>query len=134
MLKLSKKADYSVQALMHMAAMPDGEAASARQIAVERGIPAELTAKLLQALARGGLCRSRQGARGGYELARRPERISLGEVLAAVDGPPALAECLDGNGGPCPHHPKCELSQPLNRVQDRLDRFFADITLAELLQ
>ncbi len=70
MLRLSKKADYALIAMKHLAIRPDAASASAREIAEQYDIPVELMAKVLQRLARRGLVTSHQGTRGGYRLAR----------------------------------------------------------------
>ena len=74
MLRLSKKADYALMAMKHLATRTDLASASAREIAEEYDIPVELMAKVLQRLARRGLLTSHQGTRGGYRLARGAER------------------------------------------------------------
>src|SRR5881398_325249 len=93
MLRLSKKADYALMALKHLATRTDLESASAREIAEAYDIPVELMAKVLQRLARRGLLSSHQGTRGGYELARRPAQISVADVIQAIDGPVTVTAC-----------------------------------------
>ena len=70
MLRLSKKADYALMAMKHLAMRPDAASASAREIAEQYDIPVELMAKVLQRLARRGLLTSHQGTRGGYRLSK----------------------------------------------------------------
>ena len=70
MLRLSKKADYGLIAMRHLALLPETLASSAREIAEQYDIPVELLAKVLQRLSRQGLLVSHQGTRGGYHLAR----------------------------------------------------------------
>ena len=64
MLRLSKKADYALMAMKHLATRTDVASASAREIAEQYDIPIELMAKVLQRLARRGLLTSHQGTRG----------------------------------------------------------------------
>ena len=70
MLRLSKKTDYALMAMKHLALLGDRGSSSAREIAEQYDIPVELMAKVLQRLARRKLLQSHQGTRGGYELAR----------------------------------------------------------------
>ena len=72
MLRLSKKADYALMAMKHLALRGDRGSSSAREIAEQYDIPIELMAKVLQRLVRRGLLASQQGTRGGYQLARPP--------------------------------------------------------------
>ena len=86
MFRLSKRADYGLIALKHLA-LHDSQAYSAPQIARTYNIPSELMAKVLQKLVRKGLLMSHSGPNGGYELARNADAISLIEVLEALEGP-----------------------------------------------
>ena len=87
MLRLSKKADYALIAMKHLAIRPDAASASAREIAEQYDIPVELMAKVLQRLARRGLLTSHQGTRGGYTLSRSKRSISVADIIQAIDGP-----------------------------------------------
>ena len=78
MLKLTKKADYALMAMKHLALRGDLGSSSTREMAEQYDIPIELLAKVLQRLVRRGLLASHQGTRGGYQLARTPARISVG--------------------------------------------------------
>ena len=87
MLRLSKKVDYALMAMKHLAGRPDAASASAREIAEQYDIPVELLAKVLQSLARRVLVTSLQGTRGGYRLARPTAQITVAEIIQAIDGP-----------------------------------------------
>jgi Rrf2 family protein len=93
MLRLSKKTDYALMAMKHLATHRDRGSSSAREIAEHYDIPIELLAKVLQRLVRGGLLVSQQGTRGGYQLARIPGQISVADVIQAIDGPVAVTAC-----------------------------------------
>src|SRR5262250_1120533 len=83
MLKLTKKADYGLIALKHLAVAERAGTASAKEIADAYGIPLPLLAKILQKLTKTGLLTSVPGSSGGYKLARQPEKISALEVIHA---------------------------------------------------
>ncbi|PYR93336.1 MAG: hypothetical protein DMF84_10120 [Acidobacteria bacterium] len=87
MLRLSKKADYALMAMKHLAVRTDVASASAREIAEQYDIPIELMAKVLQQLARRGLLTSHQGTRGGYQLSKPTTAISVADIIQAIDGP-----------------------------------------------
>ena len=93
MLRLSKKADYALMAMRHLALRSDAGSSSAREIAEQYDIPVELLAKVLQRLARRGLLTSHQGTRGGYILSRPASQISVADVIQAIDGPVAFTAC-----------------------------------------
>src|SRR5207248_4152138 len=98
MLRLSKKADYALISMKHLAQRGDRGSSSAREIAEQYDIPIELLAKVLQRLVRARLLESHQGTRGGYQLVRRPEQISVADVIQAIDGPVTVTACSSEEG------------------------------------
>src|SRR2546428_11973963 len=101
MLRLSKKADYALIAMKHLALRGDrGSQASSsvREIAGLYDIPIELMAKVLQKLVRRGLLASHQGTCGGYKLARVLTQISVADVIQAIEGPVIVIACSIDEG------------------------------------
>lgn len=130
MLRFSKKADYALMAMKHLAIDPPCHA-SARSIAQRYRIPLELLAKILQRLVRKGLLRSRHGIRGGYELARTPAAISVLEVLQAIDGPLTLTNCSDKDHR-CAQFRSCSVRDPLWQVRDRITNTLRTFSIFDL--
>lgn len=131
MLRLSKKADYALMAMRHLAMRADAGSSSAREIAEQFDIPVELLAKVLQRLTRTGLLASHQGTRGGYVLGRAASRISVADVIQAIDGPVAVTACGSGADS-CDQYEKCNIRDPLWRIKDRILSALADCTVQEL--
>src|ERR1700730_10587776 len=131
MLRLSKKADYALMAMKHLALRGDRGSSSAREIAEQYDIPIELMAKILQRLVRRGLLASHQGTRGGYQLARVPAQISVADVIQAIDGPVTVTACLTDDGA-CDQFAKCSVRDPLWRVRERIVAALDECTIAEL--
>jgi Rrf2 family protein len=98
MLRLTKKADYSLIALRHYAARRAEQstevAISAKELADCCGIPLPILSKLLQKLTKSGFLTAEYGTNGGYRLAVDPAKISILEVIRAIDGPIVLANCF----------------------------------------
>jgi Rrf2 family protein len=152
MLRLSKKADYALIAMKHLALGGDravgasiasitagdlsglgglGGSSSAREIAELYDIPIELMAKVLQRLVQRGLLASQQGTRGGYQLARSPQLISVADVIQAIDGPVTVTACSTEDGQ-CEQFAKCNVRDPLWRVRERILAALGECTIAEL--
>ena len=91
MLALTKKTDYAIIALAHMAQRQ--EMASAREISERFHIPLQLLMNILKSLCHGEVVRSTRGVKGGYSLAMRPEQISLDTIIRAVEGPVRFVQC-----------------------------------------
>src|SRR5512145_202190 len=102
MLKISKKADYALMALQHIASVQFGDITPGRvvntkEIAEEYNIPSELLAKVLQALAKSGVIESHNGPKGGYLLAHEAKTITIAQVLEAIEGPLGITDCSHDN-------------------------------------
>jgi Rrf2 family protein len=132
MLRLSKKADYALIAMKHLALRGDRGSSSAREIAGLYDIPIELMAKVLQRLVQRGLLASQQGTRGGYQLARAPLQITVADVIQAIEGPVTVTACSTDEGGQCEQFSKCNVRDPLYRVRDRILAALGECTIAEL--
>ena len=131
MLKLTKKADYGLMAMKHLAEHGRGAACSAKDIAESYGIPSEALAKILQRLVKAGLLISQHGTNGGYTLARSPETISAFEVIRAIDGPLFITSCITVRGE-CDQTDRCTIREPLRRVNDSIEQVLRSISISEM--
>lgn len=131
MLRLSKKADYALLSLRHLAAHADRGAVSTRELAESYDIPPELLAKVLQRLVRARLLESHQGTRGGYVLGRPAEAMSVAEVIQAIDGPLTVTACSEIDHS-CDQFSKCNIRDPLWRIKDRIVSALSSTSVAEL--
>ena len=135
MLKLTKKADYSLIALRHFAVRQreTGEAVSAKEVADTCGIPLPLLSKLLQKLGKSGFLISEQGTNGGYRLARQARLISALEVIRAIDGPIVLADCFTEHVA-CGHAGRCTVRKPLKRIHEAILGLLSSVSIEDMLQ
>jgi Rrf2 family protein len=131
MLKLTKKADYGLIALRHLAVARPRTSASAKDIADSYGIPLPLLSKVLQKLARGGLLISEQGTNGGYRLSRDARDISALEAIRVIDGPIILTKCFTEHAG-CDQTALCPVREPLRKVHEGILSLLANISLSDL--
>lgn len=131
MFKLSKKADYGLIAMKHLANHRQQHACSANEIAVEYGISATLMAKVLQKLAKSGLVAAKHGSTGGYQLSMPADRISALEVLTAIDGPVLITSCVTSHGN-CDATDRCSIKEPLQRVNESILGVLSTVTIAQL--
>ena len=133
MLRLSKKADYALMAMKHLATRQDAAAScSAREISESYEIPLELLAKVLQRLVRARLLQSVQGTRGGYRLGRPATAIPVAEVIQAVDGPVTVTACSP-NDHRCEQYSKCSIRDPLWKIRGRILDALTTVTVADLM-
>jgi Rrf2 family protein len=93
-MRISAKADYAVRAALELAASPGGKPVKGTELADAQDIPLQFLEHILLDLKRAGLIRTKRGARGGYWLAEDPARVSVADVIRAVEGPLANIQDL----------------------------------------
>ena len=130
MLRLSKLADYAVVVLVRLAR---GESVQTSPgIAAVTGLPEPTVAKVLKALAAGGLVGSQRGARGGYRLTRPLASIQVADVIAAIDGPVHLTACVEGSRSSCEAEHVCSCRGGWDQVNDVVMQALATISIADI--
>ncbi len=132
MLRMSKQADQALLLLSHIAAQEEGPQ-SARDVAAATDLPLPTVSKILKALARAGIVRSQRGVKGGYSLARAAERTSITEILAAMEGPFGVADCVPELMRTCRHEPTCPGRTPIQRLNGMIRATLDRVSLADLV-
>ena len=110
----------------------DDKTLSARALAQQTQVSYTLTCKLLQKLAHAGIVESIMGPKGGWKLARKPERIQFRHVVEAIQGPVAVNRCLLG-GFDCPLKKQCPAHPKMAILQTKIDDFLKELTLKEFV-
>jgi FeS assembly SUF system regulator len=131
MLKLTKKADYGLIAMRHLAQHADLGACSAKDLAEMSSMSQEALAKILQRLSKAGLLLSQYGTNGGYTLARDPRTISAFEVIRAIDGPLFITSCSTTDSD-CDQSHSCTVREPLRKVSRSIEDVLSQLTIWEL--
>ena|SRR5688572_16071401 len=137
MLQLTRRTEYGLIALVHMVDR-EGEPVSVRELGERYRVPKRLLAEVLKDLCRSELVESHRGASGGYCLARRPEEITLGDVVGALEGAPHLIRCqvpaLLRESSNCDFQPTCPIRSPIQHVHERLLELLERTTLRSLAE
>jgi Rrf2 family protein len=133
MLTLTRKTEYGLIALCHLARAP-GKIVSARDIAEEHAVPLPLLMNVLKKLNRTGYVRSVRGARGGYELGIAPRQLSLAALIEAVEGPVHFVRCTDPNRKVrrCEILNGCFIRPAVVKVHQRMRKFLEAVTVADI--
>lgn len=118
-VKLNRRGDYAVRAVLCLARAGAGKQLKGPEIAAQMGIPPKYLPQIMGSLARGGLVTGTSGASGGYLLARQPRDVSLLSVIEAAEGALRTDECVL-RGGPCHWDDVCVLHEGWRGVQDDL--------------
>ncbi|MCC6357176.1 MAG: Rrf2 family transcriptional regulator [Phycisphaerales bacterium] len=133
MLSLTKKTEYALIALCHLA-KTEGTVVSARDIAERFRVRLPLMMNILKVLSQKGLVRSVRGAGGGYQLADDPAAISLSKLVEAMEGPMRLVRCATplSADDSCELLGTCPVRRPVLRVHDHLQRFLGGLSVADV--
>lgn len=135
-MRISKKAEYALRALVAMA-RPPTRSWSIHEIASGERIPIKFLEQILLALRRGGVLNSKRGVGGGYTLVRVPEDISLGEVVAIFDGPLAPIACSAEQPAErctCPDPRVCPLRLIMTGFRKDLATLLSQRTIDDMLK
>jgi len=130
MLRVSKLTDYATVVMTCLAA---GDGVMSAQALAERArLELPTVSKLLKQLAQAELVASTRGINGGYRLARAPERITIADVVTAMEGPIGMTEC-SAHAGLCGHEPHCGVRVNWQRINHAIAGALASVTLADML-
>jgi len=130
MFRITRLTDYGVLLMTQFATAPEC-LRNAAELAAHAHVPVPTVSKILKMLMKHGLLESIRGAGGGYRLTRRPEEVSVQDIIVALEGPIALTECnLTANA--CEQKSHCTVSRSWQRINRALRDALADITLADM--
>ncbi len=132
MIRMSRLADYAVILMTHIAGRPR-TLLNGPEIAAELRLPAPTVSKVLKRLSGDGLLRSHRGVKGGYSLALAPDDISVADIIAAVEGPVALTECVDSATGACDLESHCPTRRNWQIINDVVRDSLSKVSLADML-
>ncbi len=93
-MQLTRAADYAVRIMIHLATLPPDSRPSGAELAKAQDIPEHFAVKVLQSLARARMVASQRGSGGGFVLSADPRRVTMLDVVEAIEGPIALNACM----------------------------------------
>ena len=132
-MRLTHLADYAVVMMTAAARRGEGERLSTTELAEETGVPLPTAQKLMGKLASAGLLDSVRGAGGGFALARPGQRISLADIIEAVEGPIAMTQCCGSDeASDCALDAHCRVKPHMNIVSNAVRGALGAVSLSEL--
>jgi len=132
MIRINRLTDYGIVLLARFAHAPEGAVLSARELALETGIPLPTASKILKALTRADLLLSHRGTQGGYSLSRPALDVSVADVIACLEGPIALTDCAGEADGTCEIEVTCPVRTNWQRITDAIRLALEEIPLTEM--
>jgi len=129
-MRLSKKTEYALRALIYAAGFPEGTTFQIKDLAGKNDIPKKFLELILLELKNAGILTSRRGVGGGYILARRPDAIRSSEIIQAIEGPLVAPSDAKGKGGG--EEPSHAVSRLVREASEAVDAVLSRWTLADL--
>jgi Rrf2 family protein len=131
-LKISRKIDYALRAMIYLASIKPGVVTPFREIARHMDMPEDFLAKILKTLCDATLVRSTRGPHGGYAMAKTPDEVSFLDIIEAVEGPISLNVCLDEDDESCAHQEACTMISVWRMGQERMLDVYRGAKLSQL--
>ncbi len=128
MLKLTNLADYAI-VLVCQIIESDARLSCAVDLAEKTNIPLPTVSKIMGALTRKGIVTSQRGLKGGFYLSQKTEKISLADIIEALEGPIGLTNCSQSKGDNCSIKDTCKLNGRWNSVDYAIRDTLANISL-----
>jgi FeS assembly SUF system regulator len=132
MIRLSRFADYAVVMLAELSRSAHLRL-PASALASRTNLPEPTVAKILKSLTRAGVLSSTRGVNGGYGLTRNPEKISVADIITAMDGPISLTDCADGDSA-CVLEGMCSMHGRWSKVNVAVRTALESVTLVDLMK
>lgn len=135
-MRISKKTQYGLRAMVYLASPRfRKKVCPLRKISKDEGIPFDFLEKIFLKLEKAGLVKAKKGIQGGYYLARRPQKIKVGEIISTLEGTMAPVFCIAKEREKrfsCPRKRKCKTINVWKKIQNTLNSILNSITLADL--
>ena len=134
-MRLSTKSRYGVRALFDMAYHSEGVPAQIKAISQRQEITPRYLEQIFQKLKRAGIVKSIRGPKGGYYLARKPEKIAVGDIIRAMEEsiePVFCARDAKGRGRKCWRESKCVAQVVWTQAGERLRDYLDSVSLAQM--
>ena len=129
---LRRKTDYALRMMTKLGVDQEQGWVSTKDLAEEEDISYQLACKLMQKLQKTRYVNSRQGRTGGFELSKDSQKISLLDIIETIQGPLVLNKCLSDDYE-CGRESGCAVHKKLNELQEHINKYLADVSLADLV-
>lgn len=132
-MEITRQADYALRTVYYLAQIGEGQRASTSLIAKEKKIPHSFLAKIISQLSVSRIIYTLRGAKGGVSIARSPDKITMLEVVEAIDGKLKMNDCVI-NPESCPFGKNCPLHEVWCKAQVQLMNTLRSTTFADLVK
>lgn len=133
MFKINRKIEYALIALKHMSHKNPGQLTSAKEVCDIYQTPFDPTSRVLQILSQNGVLQAEQGARGGYQIVKDLNKLSLRELSLLIVGPIEIANCFHGDYSNCDIKKHCHIISPMLTLNEKINVVFDSVMIGDLI-
>lgn len=134
MFKINRKIEYALIALKHMSHKSPGQLTSAKEICDIYKTPFDPTSRVLQILSQNEILQAEQGARGGYQIVKDLNNVSLRNLSLLIVGPIEIANCFHGDYSNCDISQTCHIISPMLTLNEKINVVFDSVMIGDLIQ
>jgi len=131
-MQFTKAEGYGLHGVIFLAEQPEGKVTPLSEISEAQKVPEKFLAKIFQNLTKAGLIKSQRGVKGGFAIARPPDKITVREVLESIQGPYYFVKCLEDESV-CDKAETCPIRKLIGLAQERVMDLFEEHTIADLV-
>lgn len=131
-MKMSTKGRYGIKAMLELALVYDVSTISVRSIAEKQNISELYLEQIFSILKKAELIKSIRGAKGGYSLSKKPEEITIKNIMDALEGPISISNCIEKDAR-CDNLDKCATRVLWTKIRDAIDNIFSSVTLQDII-
>jgi len=132
-MKLSRKGEYALRAMVVLADRYEKGVTQIQEIADREHLPKKFLEQILRDLSRAGLVEGRRGAGGGYRLIKPPAEVTMATIIRTIDGPLAPLGCVSQLAHvECPERDRCGLREVMQEVRNAIARILENVSLADI--
>ncbi len=134
MFKINRKIEYALIALKHMSMKSPGQLTSAKEVCDVYHTPFDPTSRVLQIMTQNEILQAEQGAKGGYQIIKDLNTISMHELSKMIIGPIEIANCFHGDYSNCEISSTCHIISPMLNLNENLNKLFRSIMIGDLIK
>lgn len=134
MIKISKQVDYALQLIVELSNLEENSILSLKKFSLKSNISFLFLQKIARFLKQSGIILSAKGKTGGYKLAKPINKISIREVVEAVDGPYGATDCAKSGGGCCNKKTNCSVKKGMEKMNKQIMRYLESETVASMYE
>ena len=130
---ITRATDYAIRVLIYMSKKPYGELSTKKEVSEKCNIPISFLAKIVQTLSKNRIINIKKGSQGGYILSKKPEKITLLEVIELIEGRIFLNHCIKDKEI-CEFYSKCVIHKMWDNLTEKLRNELKSINFKELAE